>query len=248
MASVEFDFTKNNYVVTGASSGMGRAIAKSLAAKGANVLAIARREEQLKDLQLIYPDNIDIAAIDVCAYDDIEYAIKSFVEKVGKLDGAVHAAGINALTPLKAFNEDDARKIHEISFWAGVKLLQTCAKVKMCNSGASFVMFASVGAQNADKGTFAYASAKASIRISIRAFAKEFAGRKLRFNTISPGLVKTDMTANLADMQNLEVVNTRSLLGVGTPDDVKDTVLFLLSDGAKWITGTDLIVDGGFLA
>lgn len=248
MATVSYDFSGNNYIVTGASSGMGREIASALVATGAHVLAVARREAQLKELQQQYPDNVEIAAIDVCDSAAVEIAIKAFVQKYGKIDGAVHAAGINALTPLKAFNDDDARKIHEVSFWAGVKLLQACAKVKVCNVGASFVMFASVGAQNADKGTFAYASAKASIRISVRAFAKEFASRKLRFNTISPGLVKTDMAASLEDMQNLDMVNNRSLLGVGTPNAVKDSVLFLLSDGAKWITGTDLIVDGGFLA
>jgi len=248
MANVKFDFTGNNYVVTGASSGMGYDVAKKLVENGANVLVIARRLDLLEELKKYCPDRVFVSALDVCNYEDMEKAVKLFVEKVGKLDGVVHAAGINLLTPLKAFDETEARKIHDITFWAGVKLLQICTKVKVSNVGASYVMFASVGAQDADKGTFAYASSKSSIRISVRAFAKEFASRKLRFNTISPGLVRTDMSANLEEIQNLDLVNQKSILGLGQPSDVTGSVLFLLSDGSKWITGTDLIVDGGFLA
>lgn len=248
MSQIKFDFTGENFVVTGASSGMGKQIAMELAEAGANVLAIARRKNELEKLQSLYPDNIFIAALDVCNSNDVETAIKDFVAYSGKLNGAVHAAGISKLTPLREFNEEEARQIMEISFWAGVKLLQICTKVKFSNSVASFILFSSVAASRTDKGLFSYASAKDAVRVAAKTFAKETSNRNQRINTVSPGWVLTNMTEGLEATHNLDEVREKSLLGFGNAKDVSGTVLFLLSDRAKWITGTDIIVDGGYLA
>ena len=248
MSNLKFDFSGENFVVTGASSGMGRQIAIELAEAGANVLAIARRRNELEKLQSLYPNKIFIAAIDVCNSNDVEKAIKDFVAYSGKLNGAVHAAGISKLTPLRAFNEEEARQIMEISFWAGVKLLQICTKVKNVNCEASFVFFTSVRAYRADKGVFAYSATKSAIKIGLQSFAKELANKKIRVNSISPGWVNTELTIEQLKLHNLEEIKKNHLLGIGNPKDVSGTVLFLLSDRAKWITGTDIIVDGGYLA
>lgn len=248
MTQVNFDFTGENFVITGASSGMGRQVALELAAAGARVLAIARGEEALKNLQAAYPDNIVIAPLDVCDYEKLEAAINNFVAAYGKISGGAHAAGISALTPLKAFEEAEARQIMEISFWAGVKLLQFCTKAKNSLAGASFLLFSSVRSHRTDKGLFAYAGAKSALQIAAKTFAKENAKRKLRINTISPGWVESKMTAGLEETHNLDEVNASSLLGYGKPSDVSGMVLFLLSERASWITGADFVVDGGYLA
>lgn len=248
MKQVTFNFTGKNFIVTGASSGMGRQIALELAEAGAKVLAIARRESELQKLQALYPECIVPASLDVCDEEKLENAIKNFVNQFGKIDGAVHAAGISKLTPLRAYDKNEAEQIMDVSFWAAIKLMQIATKVKYSNIGASFLAFSSVRATHTDKGLFAYASAKAAIKTAMKTFAKETANRKLRVNTISPGWVNTNMTSGLEETHNLTEVSSNSLLGTGNPKDVSGMVLFLLSDRAKWITGTDVIVDGGYLA
>lgn len=248
MSNITYDFTNENYVVTGASSGLGKQIAIELAEAGANILAIARGKEALLSLQSLYPERISIAAVDVCDGEALEESINNFVEKKGKLDGAVHAAGISSLTPIKSFDENEARKIVDISFWAGTKLVQICSKIKNSNNGTSFILFSSVSAYRTDKGLFAYAGAKAAMQVAVKSFAKELAKRKLRVNTISPGWVNTNMTDKLEETHNLEEVNQNHILGIGNSEDVSGVVLFMLSDRSKWMTGTDIVVDGGYLA
>lgn len=248
MSNIKYDFSNQNFVITGASSGMGKQVAIELAEAGANVLAIARGEEALSKLQQMYPEHITIASIDVCDTDALELVVNSFVKSKGKLDGAVHAAGISALTPLRSYNTEEARKIMDISFWAGTSLMQICSKAKNSNSGASFLLFSSVSSQKTDKGLFAYAGAKAAMKIAVKTFAKELSNRSLRINTISPGWVNTNMTNQLEETNNLDEVNQNHLLGIGKPEDVSGVVLFMLSDRSNWMTGADIVVDGGYLA
>ena len=248
MSQVTFDYSGCNFVITGASSGMGKQIAMELAAAGAKVLAIARGKTALEALKALYPENIEIGIADVCDAETLSNVITRFVAKYGKINGAVHAAGITALTPLKAFDTAEAHKIMDISFWGAVNLIQICTKVKISNKGASFLLFSSVRSHRTDKGLFSYAGAKAALQIAAKTFAKETANRQIRINTISPGWVNTSMTDGLEETHNLDEVNQNSLLGIGNPEDVSGMVLFLLSDRAKWITGTDVIVDGGYLA
>lgn len=124
MSKVKFDFAGENYVVTGASSSMGRQVVLELAEAGAKVLAIARREEKLLELQAEYADRICVAPLDVCDSNKLEDAIKVFVAKHGKLNGGVHAAGINNFTPLKTYDKKLADDIMDISFWAGIELVR----------------------------------------------------------------------------------------------------------------------------
>ena len=248
MSNITYNFSNQNFVVTGASSGMGRQVVLELAQAGANVLAIARGKEALIDLQQQYPEKIVISSIDVCDEVNMEKSIEKFVTDKGKLDGGVHAAGISGLTPIKSFDEEYARRIVDVSFWAGAKLIQICSKVKNSNSGASFILFSSVRSQKTDKGLFAYAGAKAAMQIAVKTFAKEFSKRKLRVNTISPGWVITNMTDKLGETNNLDEVNQNHILGIGMPEDISGVVLFMLSDRSKWMTGSNIVVDGGYLA
>lgn len=248
MNNIRFCFKNQNFVITGASSGMGKQIAIELAEAGANILAIARGKDALLSLQGLYPDRISISAIDVCDGLKLENSITNFVKDKGKIDGAIHAAGISGLTPIKCFDEAEARKIVDISFWAGTKLVQICSKVKNSKNGSSFVLFSSVRAYRTDKGMFAYAGAKAAIQVAVKTFAKELAKRNLRLNTISPGWVTTNMTDGLEETHNLDEVNQNHILGIGMPEDISGVVLFMLSDRSRWMTGTDIVVDGGYLS
>lgn len=248
MSQVTFDFTGCRFAVTGASSGMGCALAKELAAAGADVLAIARREEKLRELQVKFPERITIAPVDVCDKEKVSEVIRSFVQAKGKLHGGVHAAGILGITPLKKHDSKMARKIMDVSFWAGIDFLQVCTKAAVSENGASFVLFSSVDSIAGEKGKFAYSSAKMAVNSAVKSIAKEIARRGQRVNSILPGWVQTDMTKEAEAFTDMAPIMERELLGAGKPEDVTGQVLFLLSDRAAWITGTNVVVDGGYLA
>ena len=248
MGSVLYDFSGERFVVTGASSGMGRKVAEELAAAGAMVLAIARREERLQELKNEYPEHIITAPVDVCDTKGMTEAISSFVGSYGKIAGAVHAAGIFSSTPLRNYDESEARKIMDISFWSGIRFIQLVNKKKNAMDGCSSILFSSVAATIGEKSNFAYSSAKLAIQGAVRSIAKEIYTRGNRINTVSPGWVNTELTRK-EDESSL--VNKKfydwHLLGIGEPEDVTGMVLFLLSERARWITGTNIVVDGGYL-
>ena len=227
---------------------MGREVALELAAAGAVVLAVGRNEERLKSINAQFPHQIFTANVDVSDNIALENAIKEFVAIHGKLNGGVHAAGISEITPLKNYDEQVARRIMDISFWAGMKLLSLITKVKYGEPGSSIVMFSSVCAYSHEKGMFAYAAAKAAIDNGICSAAKEISNRKHRVNSIVPGWVKTPMIQNAREFANAEAFFEEHLLGPGVAEDVCGMILFLLSNRASWITGSNIVVDGGYLA
>lgn len=248
MRDVVFDFSNHRFVVTGASSGMGHQIAIELAQAGAVVLAIARRQERLDKLQAMFPTQIVPGVADVRDEKTLEDIICLFVAKYGKLHGAVHAAGISASTPLRAYSEDVSREIMDTSFWAGIRLMQIVNKRKNSEGICSSVLFSSASAYIGEKSLFAYSAAKASLQVAVRTLAKEIYKDGRRINTVSPGWVKTEMTEKeIAATAVSEEILNRHLLGIGNPEDISGMVLFLLSDRARWITGTDIVIDGGYL-
>lgn len=248
MSKVTFDFTDERYVVTGATSGMGREVALELAVSGAKVLAIGRNAESLNKIHSEFPDKVFPARLDVCDRSALEEAIKVFVAEHGKLNGAVHAAGISGITPIRSFGSDIAKEIMDISFWAGMDLLQLVTKAKYGLTGTSTVLFSSVCAFSHEKGMFAYAATKEAVNAGIRSAAKEICAKKHRVNTIVPGWVKSPMTEQAGELANTDSFFSKHLLGAGKPDNVSGVVLFLLSEKSSWITGSNIVVDGGYLA
>lgn len=249
---IAFDFNGRNYVVVGASSGMGRNIASNLAKSGANVLAIARNEKRLADLQKSYPERIRISSLDVLSADSNAWkkVLDEFVEVMGKCHGGVYTAGIGGQTFLRRFDSDNAHKIIDTSLWGMIGFFSNFIKKKYVEAGSSFVSFASVSSYNGQKGAIAYSAAKSAVKISVKSIAKEISRDMHRINSISPGWVETDMTGEsiLKDAErSFADMVAMHRLGIGSPEDVSGTVLFLLSDAARWITGTDIVVDGGYL-
>lgn len=248
MGQVAFDFSKERYVITGASSGMGRNVALALAAAGADILAVGRNGDRLHSLQQQNPEHITVASVDVCDTEEMEKAIAGFVEDHGKIHGAVHAAGIMALTPLRSQDEAQAKKIMDVSFWAGMSLLRLVTKAKYGERGTATVIFSSVCAESAEKGMFAYAATKAAINSGVRSAAKEIASKGHRVNSILPGWVISPMTEAASELTEVKKIFDKHPLGAGNPEDVIGMVLLLLSEQARWITGSNIVVDGGYLA
>ena len=248
MGQISFNFSGERYVVTGASSGMGRKVALELASSGADVLALGRNEERLQSLYQLNPEHIVIESVDVCNTKKMEDVIASFVTKHGKLKGGVHAAGIMGLTPLRSIDVNQAKKIMDVSFWAGISLLRLITKAKYGERGTSTVLFSSVCAESAEKGMLAYAATKAAINSGVRSVAKEVASKGHRVNSILPGWVISPMTDAASETTEVKNIFDKHPLGAGNPEDVSGMVLFLLSNQASWITGSNVVVDGGYLA
>lgn len=251
MSEVTFNFSGKNFVVIGASSGMGRQIALDLAAAGAHVLAIARNRTRLQQVQDKYSDLITIEQVDVCEANKDKWAsiLKGFTSVYGKIHGAVYTAGTAAITPLQLIDEDVSRNIMETGFWGGIKALQVLTSKRYAVLGASYVLFSSVsGYIGGERGLAIYSAAKAAIRMAVKSFAHDLSRNKQRINTVCPGQMKAFMRdTTIVDDGLAKNVVSRHLLGLGNSTDISGMVLFLLSDRSRWITGQDFIIDGGYL-
>lgn len=247
--NVKFDFTGERFIVTGASSGIGRCIATELIDSGAEVLAIARRKQVLEELKMYCPQRITIAPIDVTHVEMLRSVIDSYAA-LGKIAGSVHAAGVNRFTPLRAFNRNDAIDIMETTLWAGIDLIRLMSRKKYMSATMSHVMIGSVAGMEGCAGLTGYSAAKSAVINAARTMALELASKYIRINAVSPGWVESDMTKQMKDVypDGIQKQIEMHPLGIGQAIDVSNMTLFLLSDRAKWITGGNFVVDGGYMA
>ncbi|MEZ2441270.1 SDR family NAD(P)-dependent oxidoreductase [Chitinophaga sp. RCC_12] len=247
MPESPFNLQEKTILITGASSGIGKQIAISIASMGAKVILVARNTEKLTNVKEL----LDGAGHIVLSLDITdEIAIAAAVDKIPPLDGIVHAAGILKLAPIKILDFNQLKQITETNYLAPVNLTRLLLNKKKIQSAASVVFLTSVnGVYTAVKGFGAYAGSKSALNSISKVMALEYASRKIRFNTIAPGMIKTEMYHEMIKQVSDESVKEDKLkypLGdYGEPEDVANAAIFLLSAASKWITGTTLVVDGG---
>ena len=245
--AIQFKFEEKRFVVTGATSGIGKKIALDLAEHGAQVLAIGRRKERLDALKDNFPGNIFTAVIDVNDFSTLKIELEKFGEE-GKIDGSVHAAGINKFTPLRAFNWKDAENIIKTSLYAGIELIRILSSQKLSAIKSSHVIIASVAGIKGEVGFTAYSAAKSAVIGAARSMAVELAIKDIRVNTITPGWLPTEMTDAIDARYpgKLETIKLLHPLGIGSVEDISNLLMFLLSEESKWITGSNIVIDGGY--
>jgi NAD(P)-dependent dehydrogenase (short-subunit alcohol dehydrogenase family) len=230
-------------VVRGASSGMGRAVARHCAAQGARVLATGRRADALEELEggrRYACDLRDPGAAEAC----IGEAVGAF----GGLDGVVHAAGTVVRTQDPRANSD--AQIDEILLDnLGVPHRIARAALTALGPGGSLVLFSSQLARIGAPGYASYCASKGGIEALVRALAVEVGPDGVRVNAVAPGLVRTPMAyVDRDDFDDLipAIAERHPLRRIGEPEDLGGAVAFLLSDAASWMTGQTIVVDGGY--
>lgn len=235
------------FIVTGASSGLGKCVTLLLNELGATVVAIARRENKLKEVKTKakFPDNIYIEVKDLT--EDIEglpLYVKSLKEKYGKFHGMAYCAGIGGVHPLRAVDMETMKKTFAINYYAPVFMAKGFVDKRYnIGKGASVVAIASAGAISCDPGMVCYSGSKGALISSMKVISREVVKQGIRVNTVSPTLIETDMAGELEQ----EYAQGRYPLGIGEPYDVANFIVYLLSDKAKWITFQNYIIDCGAL-
>ncbi len=235
-------------LITGASSGIGRATAIACSKMGANVVITGRNVERLRQTyeQLDTVGTHYQFAGDLTLQEDLE----RLVEDVPVLDGLVNNAGISYTKPIGFLKPDDIRMVYEANLYAPMLLTNSLLKKKKIAKGASVVFMSSTAAFGCSNANSTYGTSKAALSDFMHYCNKEITPvRHVRFNAIHPGMVRTELVANLTfTEEELQKDMARYPLGrYGEPDDIANTVVFLLSDASSWISGVSLIVDGGLM-
>lgn len=247
-----FNLNKKTIIITGASSGIGRQCAISCSKMGARVILIARNEERLKEVitRMDGSEHI-IYAFDITEFDKIEEIVKDAVNKIGKISGFIHSAGIEKTLPVKMMNPQIYQELFNINVIAGFEFARIISQKRYLGEDASFVFVSSIMSVLGQSAKTGYCSSKAAIIGGVKALALEFITKNIRVNSISPAIVKTEMSNNffdsLSEDEKKSIIDMHPL-GLGEPEDIANACIFLLSDASKWVTGTNLIVDGGYCA
>ena len=240
-----FSLEGKTILVTGASSGIGRAVAIECSKMGAVVFLSARNDARLREtLEALEGDGHQIIVADLTD----EEAIKALVEQVPQLDGVVCAAGISMLKPIQVLSEKDIQTIFATNYSAPVLLTKTLVKKRKLNNEASLVYISSVsGNGNTATALSLYGSSKSALNSFAKYAALELSGKKIRCNTICPGRIETNLLQNQTmSAEDLEKdIAKYPLHRYGKPEEVAQTAVYLLSDATKWITGTSITIDGG---
>lgn len=241
-----FSLLGKKILVTGASSGIGRAIAIECSKMGAIVYITGRNFDNLKKtlLEMEGTENVSIAA-DVTNTAELD----ALVAQLPGLDGVVHSAGVSHPTPFPYVNEEKINQTFSVNFTAPVLLNLSLIKQKKLNKKASVVFISSIsGVFISSTGGSVYSASKAAINGMMQGMAIDLAGKGIRVNSINPGMVETDILlgSGITEEQLLEEKKKYPLKRFAQPSEIAYAAIYLISDASQWVTGSNLKVDGGY--
>ncbi|SHE71191.1 SDR family NAD(P)-dependent oxidoreductase [Chryseobacterium vrystaatense] len=249
----QFSLKDKTILITGASSGIGRSCSVECSTSGAHLILIARNEEELqKTISMLAPDTkAETIIADITSCENLEELIAEKVTVLGKVSGFIHCAGIEKTLPLKKHTPQLYSDIFAVNVISGFEIAKILSLKKYKNENSSFVFISSVAGMVGEIGKAAYSASKGAVVSGARSLAMELSRSGIRVNSVSPAMVNTPilekMFENIGEEAAEEILKNHPL-GIGQPEDVANACIFLLSDGAKWITGSNLVVDGGYSA
>jgi len=238
-------------VVTGASRGIGRAIALKLATLGANIVVNYRNsagamQEVVKEIEALGVKTLAVQC-DISNYSDVENMMKKCKEEFGSIDILVNNAGITKDGLLMRMKEEDFDSVIDTNLKGAFNCTKHVSAIMLKQRAGRIINISSVSGLTGNAGQVNYSSAKAGILGMTKAVAREFASRGVTCNAVAPGYIQTDMTDGLPDKVKEAIMNSIPLNRLGMPGDVANAVAFLASEEASYITGQVINVDGGMV-
>lgn len=249
MGTISFDFKDEVVVVTGGSRGLGLEIAHAFGQAGAKVVITARREQWLSEAEKFLKDQaiaVDALICDVADAAAIERMVQQALEKNGKIDALVNNAGLTWGAPAETMPLERWRQVIDANITGTFLMSQAVGRHMLERQKGAIVNVASIaGLGGGQSQTVGYNASKAAVINLTRALAVEWAGRGIRVNAIAPGLFRTRMSEVLVQRAEAANVPVAPLGRIGKPGEIAPTVLFLASEGASYITGQVIPIDGG---
>ncbi len=241
-----FSLADKTVFITGASSGIGKAVALECSRMGAKLVITGRNKDRLDEtLQNLTGDGHSAITADLTGNEGI---IK-IAEALPLLDGIVHCAGIYRLVPVSYVNEEVVNEVLGTNFISPLMLTQQLLKLKKVNKNASIVFISSIaGSMVSSPGGSVYSASKGAVNGMMKGMALDLAPKGIRVNTVAPGTIQTKIFEGSAvsKEQLNEDIKRYPLKRYGKPEEVAYSVIYLLSDAAAWITGSSIVIDGGF--
>jgi NAD(P)-dependent dehydrogenase (short-subunit alcohol dehydrogenase family) len=246
------DLSGRCILVTGASSGIGRETARMLSRLNARTVLVGRNAERLQEtLDSLEGTDHLVSVFDLSAVEEIPGWFKSVTSRTGPLHGLVHSAGMQLTLPIRSTSAAKLDLIMRTNFYSAAMLSRGFCQRGCYLPGSSVVFLSSIMALHGRASISAYSASKAALEGLCRSLAVELAQDKVRVNCVAPAMVQTEMLGRLREMlseEQMGAIEKMHPLGFGTPSDVAGAIAFLLADTGKWITGTTLVVDGGYSA
>ena len=238
-------------VVTGASRGIGRAIALKLAALGANLVlnynkSLSSIEEVIKEIETIGGKAVAVQG-DVSVFEEAEKIVKAATTNFGSLDILVNNAGITKDGLLLRMKEEDFDRVISVNLKGAFNCIRHASPIMLKQKSRRIVNISSVVGLTGNAGQVNYAAAKAGIIGMTKATAKELASRGITVNAVAPGFIQTDMTDELSDKVKEGIIDNIPLKKLGKAEDVANLVAFLVGEESLYITGQVVNVDGGMV-
>ena len=237
-------FKNKNILITGASGGIGNALVKKFVALGGNVLGTGTKTEKLDMIRKQYP-NIKVKKFDISEHSRIAEFIDNVILELGGLDILINNAGTNADNLSLRMRDDEWKKVIDINLTSTFLLSKYSIKKMVKNKFGRIVNITSIVGHTGNTGQANYAASKAGIVAMSKSLAAEYAKKNITVNCVSPGFIVSDMTMNIAEKVKLYLTSRIPMGKLGTGEDVSNSVAFLSSEQASYITGETIHVNGG---
>jgi 3-oxoacyl-[acyl-carrier protein] reductase len=240
-----FDLTGKTALVTGATGGIGAAIAEALHAQGATVALSGTRQNVLDELKTKLKDRVNTIACDLTKPDEVEKLVPEAEKQMGSLDILVSNAGITRDMLALRMKDEDWATVLDVNLTAAFRLARAVLRGMMKRRFGRIIGITSVVGVSGNAGQANYAASKAGMIGMTKALAREVASRSITVNCVAPGFIETAMTASLNDKQREAIVTTVPLGRLGSPAEIAAAVVYLASAEAAYVTGQTLHVNGG---
>lgn len=239
-------------VISGAASGIGRQCAINCSKMGASLILMDLNEAGLSDTMTMVerPEKHFSATVNLTDYGRVSEVVKEGVAIIGRITGLLNCAGISTTLPLNVAKPEILDKYFHVNVYTAYFLTQTVCKVgNFSKEGGSIVFFSSAAGQYGETCKSVYGMTKGALFAGAKSLACELARKNIRVNSISPGVIVTPINQDLphiADPAQRKQTEALHLLGLGDPNDIANACIYLLSDASRWVTGSNLVVDGGY--